>query len=270
MIAARVLIAVVALAGCRRGPAPPPRELAAGDVGTGDRVAPSIVLAGQVVDADGAPVGGADIALIGPEQEIVAHGGSDAEGRFRFPITPGRWGLSAHHAGATGSFLAVAQYSADARSLRITLGRRESGVVVHGRVAGAPPPPGTWLEIAPFSESDADLFAVAVRADGTFEALLPRGDRYFVSAVGRERAVHSLREGAARPRPANAPGGGAGARLVRVGAPASGSRRGLLQRSAGHRGGGRAPGGLRRGDLRRPDHPRTPARAQVRRPIEIT
>jgi erythromycin esterase len=140
---------------------------------------PRIVLAGTVTDPDGAPAAGAEVALIG-EGEIVAHVEASGHGRFQFDTEPGRWGLSAHRAGAVGAFLDPRSFVADQHDLQITLGR-DSGVTVRGTTT--PRVEGSWVQIAPLSQHHGDLFAVPLADDGTFEALLPRGDRYIVSML---------------------------------------------------------------------------------------
>jgi erythromycin esterase len=139
-----------------------------------------IAIAGTVTDSAGAPLAGAEVALIGAS-DIAQHVRTGADGRFRFDATSGKWGVSAHRAGAVGAFVAQRRFEAP-EEVRIALGR-DGGVTVRGKTSVAPRP-GTYVEIAPVSDHDADVFAVPVAADGSFEAILPRGDRYSVSVIG--------------------------------------------------------------------------------------
>jgi hypothetical protein len=141
-----------------------------------------IVLAGSVVDATGAPAAGAEVALIAANQDLVQYVQADAMGRFELRTLEGTWGLSAHRAGSVGAFIALAKYPASATELRLALGK-DGGVTVRGRLTQKVPP-GTYVQIAPYSQYDADIFAVPVADDASFEATLPRGDTYHVAVVG--------------------------------------------------------------------------------------
>lgn len=149
-----------------------------------------IHLDGQVVDAAGAPVGGAEVALIGGGV-IAERTQSDASGAFHFTPMSGRWGLSAQHAGAVATFRDEAPYDADAK-VALALGKPGTGIVVAGKVTGLVP---KYVMIAPGSDHDADLFVVAVGADGRFEAELSDGDGYRVEAIdsgiGRTSVPHT-------------------------------------------------------------------------------
>ena len=148
-----------------------------------------IVLEGTVTDPAGAPLANAEVALIGLSQDIAKHVKSDAGGRFRFEATAGRWGVSAHRPGAgVGAFVNLKPYAADVRDLRLALGK-DGGVTVRGKTS-LKPAIDTYLQISPYSQNDADLFAVPVAADGTFQAVLPRGDKYTVSTL--EGAIAAL------------------------------------------------------------------------------
>jgi erythromycin esterase len=135
-----------------------------------------IALEGTVVDAGGAPVAGADVALV-TTAGVQKHVRSDAAGKFHFDAVSGKWGFSASHAGAVGAFIDRAQLDDDARAIRLTLGASD-GVVVHGKLGPARPAPDSYVAVSMLSGHDADVFAVPVAADGTFEATLPRGDDY--------------------------------------------------------------------------------------------
>ena len=139
-----------------------------------------IVLAGSVVDPAGAPAGSAIVAVISQAGELVKFARADANGRFEIEVIEGHWGVSAHRPGAVGTFVAVTPYADSKTDLKITLGT--GGVVVRGKTS-ARPKRNLVLRISPVSDHDADLFAVPVRDDGTFEALLPKSDEYFVEEL---------------------------------------------------------------------------------------
>ncbi len=145
-----------------------------------------IAIDGTVVDPTGAPVDGAEVALIvRGTPKLVQHVASDAAGRFHFDaMTGSAWGISAVHAGATAGFVDAVEYDADA-AVTVTLG--DGGVTVRGTLTGDPLPAGTFVQISTVSPHDSDLFAVAVETDGSFEAILPRGDVY--NLVGLDRVV---------------------------------------------------------------------------------
>lgn len=147
-----------------------------------DKVAPTpIVLEGTVTDTANAPVTGAVVALISPSG-VASHVRSAAGGQFRFEATAGMWAISAHRAGFVGTFIAQTKYGHDARALRVVL-PATGGVTVRGRVPASPSAP-TVLEIGRVSKFDGDIFAVPVAADGTFSAILPRGDEYIIFTRG--------------------------------------------------------------------------------------
>jgi erythromycin esterase len=143
--------------------------------------APSIVLEGRVVDAAGKPVSGAEVALIG-QSGMQGHLQSDAKGAFHFDAMPGRWGFSAHHAGAVGTFLDRWPVERGARAIQLTLGA-SNGVVVHGTIGPSKPAPNAYVQLSINSMHDGDAFAVPVAADGTFEATLPRGEQYVARVI---------------------------------------------------------------------------------------
>ncbi len=142
---------------------------------------PPIAIEGTVTDPAGAPAAGAEVALIGASQDIEHHVRADAAGRFRFDVTAGRWGVSAHRAGAVGAFVAQRRFDASGE-VKLALGK-DGGVTVRGKTS-ARPPAGAYVQISPISQHDADLFAVPLTAEGTFEAVLPRGDQYSVELLG--------------------------------------------------------------------------------------
>jgi erythromycin esterase len=152
-----------------------------------------IVLAGSVLDPSGAPAAGAEVTLIDGTQEIAEHVQTDAQGHFELRVLAGTWGLSAHRTGAVGAFLAQQPYRDDTKDLKIALAK-EGGVTVRGKVTQKVAP-GTYVQIAPFSKNDADLFAVPIAADGTFSAVLPRGDKYNVAVIGGGVSGQFEREG---------------------------------------------------------------------------
>ncbi len=139
-----------------------------------------IAIEGTVTDPAGAPAAGAEVALIGSSQDIEHHVRADAAGRFRFDVITGKWGVSAHRAGAVGTFVAQRRFDAPS-DVKLALGK-DGGVTVRGKTS-AKPKAGAYLQISPISQHDADLFAVPLAADGTFEAVLPRGDRYVVTLL---------------------------------------------------------------------------------------
>jgi erythromycin esterase len=141
-----------------------------------------IVIEGTVTDPAGAPVANAEVALIGASQDIMKHVKSDAGGRFHFDAKAGKWGFSAHRPGAgVGVFIDQKRYEADVRDLKLALGK-DGGVTVRGKSV-VKPAGETYLQISPFSQHDADLFAVPLAPDGTFQVVLPRGDKYTVSVL---------------------------------------------------------------------------------------
>jgi erythromycin esterase len=137
-----------------------------------------IHLDGQVVDAAGAPVAGAEVALIAGGV-IAERTQSDPGGAFHFTPMSGTWAVSAQHAGAVAAFRDEAPFDADAK-VPLALGKAGTGVVVAGKVTGIVP---KYVMVAPGSDHNGDLFVVASRADGTFEAELPDGDGYRVEAI---------------------------------------------------------------------------------------
>jgi erythromycin esterase len=141
---------------------------------------PPIAIEGTVTDPAGAPAAGAEVALIGSSQDIEHHVRADAAGRFRFAVTAGRWGVSAHRAGAVGAFVAQRRFDGSGE-VKLALGK-DGGVTVRGKTS-AGPRAGAYVQISPVSQHDADLFAVPLAADGTFEAVLPRGDQYSVELL---------------------------------------------------------------------------------------
>lgn len=140
-----------------------------------------IVLEGTVVDAAGKPVAGANVGLVAVSG-LQAHVQSDASGRFHIETQSGNWGFSANHPGQVGSFIDSKPFDADDQAITLTLGASD-GVTVHGKLGPATPAAGAYVAISMPSAHDADLFAVPVAADGTFEATLPRADEYNVKVV---------------------------------------------------------------------------------------
>ena len=138
-----------------------------------------ITLAGTVTDPAGASVAGAEVALIDSQGTLAKHVRSDDRGRFRFEVLEGKWGVSAHRAGAVGGYLAQRQLAQSVSDLKIALGKT-GGVTVQGKTTHAQRP-GTYLQIGPQSDNDSDIFAVPVASDGSFSAVLPRGDVYYVA-----------------------------------------------------------------------------------------
>ena len=150
-----------------------------------------IALAGIVVDAAGKPVAGAQVTLI-RGGDVEQHVTTGADGRFELRTTAGKLGVSAHHASGVGVFIAQAEYGADRRDLRLALGA-SGGVTVAGKITGGTVKPGTFIATGPISPNDADIFAVAVGADGRFSAVLPRGDEYYVNALDQALGTGSLK-----------------------------------------------------------------------------
>ncbi len=89
----------------------------------------------------------------------------------------GRGGFSANHPGQVGSFVDGRLFGEDASNLTLTLGASD-GVLVHGTIGLGKPAPDAYVALSMVSAHDADVFAVPVAADGTFEATLPRGEPY--------------------------------------------------------------------------------------------
>jgi erythromycin esterase len=141
-----------------------------------------IVLAGSVLDPAGAPATGAEVALIDMKQDLVQHVQTDAAGHFEFRVVAGTWGVSAHRPGAVGAFVGQHRYDATKQDLKIALAK-DGGATVRGKVTQKVAP-GTYLQVSPYSDNDADLFAVPVHDDGTFEAAVPRGSKYYVAVIG--------------------------------------------------------------------------------------
>ncbi|HEY5922247.1 MAG TPA: carboxypeptidase-like regulatory domain-containing protein [Kofleriaceae bacterium] len=151
-----------------------------------------IVVEGTVVDFAGVPVADAYVTLIDSRRDIAKHVRSDGMGRFRFMMLEGTYGFSAHHANAVGGFVARHKLAASTNDLEIKLGET-GGVTVKGRVKGKLAP-NTVVQ-ASLSEHDAGLFAIPVAANGTFEAVLPRGDQYLVSVIGGRASGRFDRKG---------------------------------------------------------------------------
>jgi erythromycin esterase len=144
--------------------------------------AKQIVLAGNVLDPSGAPAAGAEVALIDSEQQISQHVQADTHGHFELRALVGEWGLSANRTDAVGAFVAQQRYANDTTDLKIALAK-DGGVTVRGKVTQRVAP-GTYLQMSPFVQNDAGQFAVPVAADGTFSAVLPRGDKEYVTVSG--------------------------------------------------------------------------------------
>ncbi|HWO26723.1 MAG TPA: erythromycin esterase family protein [Kofleriaceae bacterium] len=152
-----------------------------------------VAIEGVVTDAAGAPLSGAEVALIGASSDVAQHVRTGADGRFRFAAVPaGTWGLSAQRAGAVGAFVAQRRFDAPGE-VRIALGK-DGGVTVRGKLA-AGTRPAAFVEISPVSQNDADVFVVPVAEGGTFEAILPRGDQYNVSVLGGSEVAVAERAG---------------------------------------------------------------------------
>ncbi len=152
-------------------------RLDASELPRGSRVA----LDGAVVDAGGNPVAGADVALTSLAGTLT-HVRSDGAGRFHFDTAPGTWGFSVNHPGHVGSFVDAVAFDHDTNGITLTLAASD-GVVVHGKVVPDQLAPGAYAQIGIASEHNADMFAVPVEADGTFEATLPRGRGYTARLV---------------------------------------------------------------------------------------
>lgn len=155
--------------------------------------AKQIVLAGTVLDASGAPAAGAEVALLDANQEVAGHVQADVRGHFELRVLAGTWGLSAHRTGAVGVVLAQRPYASDTNELRLALAK-EGGVTLRGKVTHEVAP-GTYLQITPHVQDGAGSFAVPVAADGTFVAVLPRGDMYHVAVIGGAGSGYFKRKG---------------------------------------------------------------------------
>lgn len=156
-----------------------------------------IHLAGRVTDPAGLGVAGAEVALIAPSGAVSQHVCTDSDGGYTFAAVSGVWGLSAWAPGrldVAGGFRAQEVYSGNRTDLSIPLGT-EPGVTLRGRLSGGAAPTGAYVQVARYSDFDADVFALPVAPDGRFSARLPGGDRYAVSmlsgGVGRVVATRS-------------------------------------------------------------------------------
>ncbi|MBK9030595.1 MAG: erythromycin esterase family protein [Myxococcales bacterium] len=142
-----------------------------------------IEVGGVVVDGHGAVVPGAQVAVIQANQ-LVALVAGDRAGRFHATVTSGTLSVSALAPGRVGGFIEEARYDGDRRDLRVIL-PDGGGVEVRGRlVASAPVPAGEPVLVWPVSEHSGDMFALPAAADGTFAAVLPRGDQYGALVLG--------------------------------------------------------------------------------------
>jgi erythromycin esterase len=141
----------------------------------------AIMLEGTVVDAGGAPVAGAEVALVSAAG-VQTHVRSEANGRFHFDTMSGQWGFSVDHPGNVGSFVDGKPFEEDDKAIRLALGGSD-GVVVHGKIGPVKPLPNAYVEISMVSTHNADAFAVPVAADGTFEVTLPRGEAYNAKVI---------------------------------------------------------------------------------------
>jgi serine/threonine protein kinase len=156
-----------------------------------------ILLEGTVVDANGNLVAGADVALVALGG-IREHVRSDVHGKFRFTAAVGRWGFSVNCPGYIGSFVDSKQFDSDAKAFVLTLGSG-GGVLVRGRLKKGKPATNAYVEVWPVSGRelvetlDSRIFAVAVAADGTFEAVLPQSDEYVARIID-----HGTGRGSAR------------------------------------------------------------------------
>lgn len=152
-----------------------------------------VAIGGTVVDATGAPVAGAQVALVDARRaQLVAETTTGADGRFGFTATSGRYALSALHPGLVGGFVDEAAYQDDTSTVELALAR-DGGVTVRGTatVVGGALPAGLRVIVGPYSDHTGDQFALPLAADGSFTGLLPRGDRY-VAAVRGERMQGAL------------------------------------------------------------------------------
>lgn len=142
-----------------------------------------IKLGGVVVDPTGTPAAGATVALVDTSAKVTAVVTTDAGGRFSFSATTAAWGMSADHPSGTGAFFDSRDFDSDTDDIRLAL--TDGGVKVSGRViADGPLPADFHLVVSPASDHQADVFAIPLRADGSFAVLLPRADKYDARVQG--------------------------------------------------------------------------------------
>lgn len=150
------------------------------EVGEPQRPA-GVLIGGTVRDPDGNPLPGARVALIHPATGVVHHVATDANGRFVFSAIAGRWALSAQHPAGVAIFTDGLTYDHATDAVELTLDRG-GGVTVRGRLTNvAVVPPELHVQVARFSQHEGDVFVVPLAADGTFTAVLPRGDKYLAT-----------------------------------------------------------------------------------------
>ncbi|MBK8229577.1 MAG: erythromycin esterase family protein [Candidatus Eisenbacteria bacterium] len=141
-----------------------------------------IRFAGRVVDSTGAPVGGAEVALIDAAGTVAQHVRTTGDGGFDLEAVCGEWALSANAPGRpalVGAFLDARAYAASTEPT-LVLGA-DSSVIVQGRVEGVSE--RAYVRVAASSTHTGDVWAVPFDAEGKFATALPLADRFGVSMI---------------------------------------------------------------------------------------
>lgn len=143
-----------------------------------------IAIEGIVRGPDGAPAAGAHVALAeAPSSSAPVTTIAGPDGRFRFTAPTGRYTLSAHHPAGVGTFTEPRELTAPTADYVLAL-ERDGGVTVRGRLEGGAPPAGAAVEVLRLSQHEGDGWVLPLAADGTFTAVLPRGDQYLAAIRG--------------------------------------------------------------------------------------
>lgn len=153
-----------------------------------DIALPDTMLAGEVVDADGTPVAGANVLLLlFPATEDIAYGRSDEDGRFGFRgVAPGTYRLEAQLRTAEGLLTSDPvehRVEEDSEAMTPPLVLRRGKTVAGRVVSAAGGVPGASLELLPVAGS-GELPGLIVPTTQTD----PQG-RFSVRLAGNARQV---------------------------------------------------------------------------------
>ncbi|XXF76254.1 erythromycin esterase family protein [Myxococcaceae bacterium GXIMD 01537] len=164
------------------------------------------VVSGRVRGPDGAPVVGALVAAVPVERLGLTLGRAGAlaqsreEGRFRFELPPGRYGLTATAQGLTAGFggQVTAGEAGAAREVEVTLGRE--GVTVSGTVRSPDggPAGGAVVWATRWGADDGYELHTLADAEGRYAMKLEPGSKYMFRAdlPGFESNTQGARLGA--------------------------------------------------------------------------
>ena len=170
-------------------------------------LAPAVELTGEVVDADGRPVAGATVRLLGTASEaalipVAERFVSGPDGRFTFAAPEGTV-LEASKPGFIPGRAELGPLQRVNRKVVIELGERHAAPIEAAAISGqvvplgeGPPLEGALVSATregPRSASDAPAAQAVTRADGRFALRDLTPGRYRVAARAEGRAPASLR-----------------------------------------------------------------------------